>query len=186
MLPIALGLVGIVLGGAALYFGLTASQQLTPLVQSIDDGSGAAARVERQLSALDTRLIELAAQNKEFSSALAQLRSADSTKNAAIKQLAEAVKSNRGELVKLAETMSQLAGNDVATEPNSSTDTGSSEATGEASRVSGSTYKIRAGDNFTKIAKDQGVSLQALLEANPNLDHSRLRIGQAINLPAAE
>jgi len=186
MLPIALGLLGIVLGGAGLYFGLTAKQEQRPLIQSFEADNSVAAQMEKQVSTIETRLIELVSQNEEISGTLAQLRAADAQKTAAIKQIAEAVKSNRGEMVQLAESLRQVAGGASAGNASSSSGQDDAASTDDAATASGSTYAIRAGDNFTKIAKSQGISLQALMDANPDLDYNRLRIGQAINLPPAE
>lgn len=44
-------------------------------------------------------------------------------------------------------------------------------------------YKIKSGDNLTKIARKGGYSLDELKRSNPNLDPNKLKIGQAINLP---
>ncbi|MBM4153541.1 MAG: LysM peptidoglycan-binding domain-containing protein [Lentisphaerae bacterium] len=48
---------------------------------------------------------------------------------------------------------------------------------------SGKTHKIESGDNFGKIAKKYGISVAALEKANPNVNPSKLKIGQAISLP---
>ncbi len=46
------------------------------------------------------------------------------------------------------------------------------------------TYTIKKGDTFYKISKSFGISVSLLQEANPNVDSSKLRIGQVINIPA--
>ncbi len=58
------------------------------------------------------------------------------------------------------------------------------ERTAVASSAS-SDYKIKKGDTLSKIAKANGVSLKALSEANPNLDPSKLKVGQPVTIPAA-
>jgi LysM repeat protein len=45
-------------------------------------------------------------------------------------------------------------------------------------------HSVTAGENPTVIAKKYGVSVAALLAANPGLDAKRLRIGQTLNIPA--
>jgi LysM domain len=46
------------------------------------------------------------------------------------------------------------------------------------------TYKIKAGDNLTKVAKRNGVSLAQLLKANPQIKNpDKIKVGQLINLP---
>ncbi|PDH29511.1 MAG: hypothetical protein CNE95_04690 [Puniceicoccaceae bacterium MED-G30] len=59
-------------------------------------------------------------------------------------------------------------------------------ATVAASTAEGGSYLIEPGDTFARIAQQMGVSLQALLDANPGVDPRRLRIGQNIVVPTAE
>jgi LysM repeat protein len=40
-----------------------------------------------------------------------------------------------------------------------------------------------AGDTFARIAAKIGLSVQAILDANPDVDPRRLRIGQKIDIP---
>ncbi len=44
------------------------------------------------------------------------------------------------------------------------------------------TYEIKAGDNLSKIAKQQGTTVAALQAANPQLNPNKMSIGQTINL----
>lgn len=44
-------------------------------------------------------------------------------------------------------------------------------------------YTIRAGDTFFQIARRYGISLDALLRANPGVDPDRLYVGQIICVP---
>jgi len=54
--------------------------------------------------------------------------------------------------------------------------------TGEVNDV-----EVKSGDTLTAIAKDQGVSLQELIEANPQIDDPDLIFpGQKINIPSTE
>jgi LysM repeat protein len=46
-------------------------------------------------------------------------------------------------------------------------------------------YKIVKGDTLKKIATAHGVSLKALTKANPNVDPSKLKVGQTIQVPAS-
>ncbi len=46
------------------------------------------------------------------------------------------------------------------------------------------TYKVRPGDTLSKIAKNNGVSLAQLLQANPQIsDPNRIKVGDMITLP---
>ncbi len=44
-------------------------------------------------------------------------------------------------------------------------------------------YTVVKGDSFYKIAKANGVSIKALADANPGVDSSKLKVGQALQIP---
>lgn len=46
-------------------------------------------------------------------------------------------------------------------------------------------YVIKSGDTFYKLAKDNNISLDALIKANPGVDPDRLFIGQIICIPSS-
>jgi tetratricopeptide (TPR) repeat protein len=46
------------------------------------------------------------------------------------------------------------------------------------------THVVKAGENFNMIARRYGVRVDALMAANPRLDPRRLRVGQALTIPA--
>jgi LysM repeat protein len=46
-------------------------------------------------------------------------------------------------------------------------------------------YKIVAGDNFSTLAKNNHVTVKALMDANPGVDPTKLQINQVIHIPAA-
>ena len=46
-----------------------------------------------------------------------------------------------------------------------------------------SVYTIQSGDTFSKIAVTYGVPLQALMEANRQLNPRSLKVGQEIIIP---
>ncbi|TVP78067.1 MAG: LysM domain-containing protein [Puniceicoccaceae bacterium] len=201
MLPIALALLAIVLGGTGLYFGINASQQLSPLTDSVDAGTSSAARLEQQLSSIETRLTEVSARSEELAKTVDRLRIYGSQSEQSVRQVTAAVKSNRDEIVNLAEKMKELAagprpaaassasapaagtspsGSGVASRPELS---GGSSGSGSDGPAQARSYTIQSGDTFAKIASQKGISLNALIEANPDVDTRRLQIGQVIRLP---
>ncbi|NCP21650.1 MAG: sulfite exporter TauE/SafE family protein [Zetaproteobacteria bacterium] len=72
LLPVALAVLAIVLGGAGLYFGMTANQRINPLADTMDAGSGIAARLEKDIAAFETRIAELRAKSAELEQALSR------------------------------------------------------------------------------------------------------------------
>lgn len=190
MVPIALALLAIVMGGAGLYFGMTANQQLAPLTESIDEGSSSTAQLEKQIESLGNQISELSAKNDSLTGSLQRLGRESSQTLRTATQAETGVASNRQELVNLAEAIQQIANAGSSRAQQASTSTNSSESSGSASSegptLSGSsagTYNIQSGDTFGKIANIKGVSLDALMDANPDADPRRLRIGQEINIP---
>ena len=185
MLPIALAILAIVLGGAGLYFGLSANQRLSPLSASMEEGSSSAARLEKEMDALRTQLEEVRAQNNELRKSLERSRIYSTQSERAVKQLAGSVKENREQIVKQADRLNELvSGVRAPAAPVASSDSSVAPAEGSAADPRpGGSYTIQAGDTFGRIADKTGVSLQALIDANPDADPRRLRIGQVINLP---
>lgn len=49
-----------------------------------------------------------------------------------------------------------------------------------------STYTIVAGDTFFAISSELGITLEALVAANPDTDAGNLQIGQVINIPVCD
>ena len=47
----------------------------------------------------------------------------------------------------------------------------------------GGDYTVKSGDTPAKIARAHGVSIAALMAANPGLEPTKLKVGQKINLP---
>jgi LysM repeat protein len=45
-------------------------------------------------------------------------------------------------------------------------------------------HVIAAGDTLGKVAKDNHISLKTLLEANPNINPTKLKVGQKIQIPS--
>ncbi len=206
ILPIAMAVLAVALGGAGLYFGINASQQVSPLADSIDSGTSSVARLEKQLSSIETRLAEIGASSEQLGKTVERLRIYGTQSEQAVKQVASAARSNREEIVTLAGKMNELAESitsggstrSAPPGPGQSSDSSSQSrvsasvrpalAEGDSDAQSGSersgrSYRIQAGDTFAKIATKLGISLNALIDANPDADTRRLQIGQTIQLP---
>jgi LysM repeat protein len=187
MVPVALAVLGIVLGGAGLYFGLTANQRLNPIDESVSAGATSSAKIETVINGFQTQVAELAAQISEQSKTVNRLRVYSSQGEQAVKKLAGELNTNREQIVKTAEMLNEFAAAGFRATPATqeasaaSNDAGSSTTT--VAPRDGSTYVIVSGDNFGKIAGKFGVAVQAILDANPNADPRRLAIGQTIQIP---
>jgi LysM repeat protein len=82
-----------------------------------------------------------------------------------------------------------VAANPAATSPasNASSPSGRqgerASAGTAASRPAPRTHKVAAGETAVRIARQYGISLDALLAANPGLEPRRMRVGQILNIP---
>ena len=52
-------------------------------------------------------------------------------------------------------------------------------------RPASRTHKVAPGETAVRIARQYGISLDALLAANPGLEPRRMRVGQVLNIPAS-
>jgi LysM repeat protein len=197
LLPIAIAVLAVVLGGAGLYFGLTANQRINPLSETMEAGSSSTARLEKQIAGLETRISELSANSADLEKTIDRMRLYANQGEQTVKQVAGAVRDNRDEIVKIAKRFNELVAKGLPAAPAAKTasapaaspasrsgpSAGSDGSDGAGGDRAGGTYTIKSGDYFAKIANELGVDLQALIDANPGTDARRLRIGQVINIP---
>lgn len=47
----------------------------------------------------------------------------------------------------------------------------------------GNRYVIKAGDSFSKLARRYGITVKTVIQMNPGVDPSNLKVGQIICLP---
>lgn len=183
MVPIALAVLALVLGGAGLYFGLTANQRLTPLNATLEAGATGTAQLQKAIEALETEISELSAQVSDLKSSSKRNAAYANQRDQAIKKLATEINANREQIIKTAESLNEVAASGVRAPSAASTATGEPAAEGSAEPTPPGVYVIQSGDTFGKIAEKTGVSLDILLAANPDADPRRLAIGQKINIP---
>ncbi len=190
MIPIALAVLGILLGTAGLYFGFNANKRLNLIDTSIQESSTSAAEIEKSVIFYESRIVELEEQLLEQSELIKRLRVYNSQSEQAIKTLSSELSKNREQIVKTARQQNQIkvaVAQISAPPPDTSSDESvqvSGNATGAATKPGAErTYVIVSGDTFGKIASKLGVSLQAIIDANPDADPRRLAIGQKIMIP---
>jgi LysM repeat protein len=172
ILPLAIGALALVLGGAGLYFGLQAKKELRPLLESADKDRIHLESSFQKVVNLENRLSELTTANKETESALKRIRVYGNERDKLIKKLAEELKK------------SESVNAQVPNAPSISDSASSNGAINPTARSEGfGSYVIKSGDSFAKVASQSGVLLQKLLDANPGVDPKRLQIGQTIVIP---
>ena len=158
MLPLALVLLAILLGGAGLYLGLTTKQQLAPLTKSADEGTTLLlALISNFLRSIHGSMScprRIPNLKKPFSALVVKVRRHYGRPSKRMKVSNPIV----ARLIELAQKVSQFATSVAVTNASSSrleaTSTGIETSAIETFPASGSasTYKIQSGDTFGKIA----------------------------------
>lgn len=169
VLALIIGLIAGVLGGVAL-------AKVSNLGKSISDQSALVDRID----ALET---ELRKASTSADQATTRINKVANDTNTAFQSFSEHFTKLRNEFEEL--KASGPAPRQVAANPAPSGGSSSGGSDGAASSAAaGGTYTVKGGDTGSKIARNAGVSLSALINANPGVDWNRLQVGQVINIPA--
>lgn len=182
IISIAVAILGIVLGTAGLYFGFNANKRLNSIDTSIQDNSTSKAEIEKAIGVLDARLAEQANQIQEQAKVINRLRVYLSQSEQAIKKLTSELNVNRQQINKMKTRPAQVKS--VASNASESMSRTPESADRQLARAeAGRTYTIQSGDTLGGLATRFGVSLQSILDANPDANPRRLAIGQEITIP---
>ncbi|QYY36692.1 LysM domain-containing protein [Ruficoccus sp. ZRK36] len=191
--PIALALIGVALGGLALYFALTGGKEEEFSAKLSESGS--------QVATLEKRITELSAKNDklqhDFDALEKQVRSIAGQTQSALNQVGQEILSTRRQisdnaeaLRKVVEALNSGQSRPAASRPAATASTSSGASTSAQNTASGEdaepgfrTHVIASGETFASISQQYGVPLQKVLESNPEADPRRLRIGQKIKVP---
>lgn len=166
LLPLALALLALVLGGAGLYFGLTANSKLQPILETIDARENSLSESVEAQASIKESIKAISGQNKELAKAITRLRAYGNERDQRLKEL-------QLELDQQTQGSAKSSSGGTANQSVSVTTNGAES--GE--------YVIRSGDTFARIAIENGIKLQDLLNANLGVDPRRLRVGQVITIP---
>lgn len=200
-IPLAIALVGVLLGGIALYLAFAGSGQSTETKAALQSASEQTQALEARLAGIEEKLTKL---STDMTSQDTRLRNLASQTQTALNQVGQEINATRQQnsttAEKVAEISEKLAAANAprpapsATTASSSSTTASASpnlATGNAPNRSptGSAapghreHTIASGETFAKLANQYGVSIDAILSANPDTDPRRLQVGQKIKIP---
>jgi len=194
LIALIVGAVGVAFGVAGMYMGNQAGRKAEAVVADVEARLSATAEVQAQVADIEERLVSLGKEfvrldrkDREiqtqtqagFDSVMRELR----TTREAMSAQATAVNET---LAKVESMASRPRASTAAATPAATSGTGST-ASGDAAPTAATpddgVYTIQSGDTFSKIASRLGISLDALMRANPGVNPSRLQIGQKIVLP---
>lgn len=202
----ALGLLGLGLGVVATALGIISMVKVGDTAADMNDKIEKAAALSIETKKISDRIDSLAMQIEEikagdksrYDSLISQLNAELKRMGASIENVAKSSQNNRDLIEELAKrsskrtTQAEPAQNRqqaarqapertaAAEQPAQQTQTAEQPAQNGESKK----YKIQSGDTFAKLAKKHGVSLDAIIAANPDANPSRLKVGQEINIPA--
>ena len=202
----ALGLLGLGLGVVATALGIISMVKVGDTAADMNDKIEKAAALSLETKKISDRIDSLAMQIEEinagdksrYDSLISQLNAELKRMGASIENVAKSSQNNRDLIEELAKrsskrtTQAEPAQNRqqaarqapertaAAEQPAQQTQTAEQPAQNGESKK----YKIQSGDTFAKLAKKHGVSLDAIIAANPDANPSRLKVGQEINIPA--
>ena len=163
ILALIVGLIAGVLGGVAL-------AKVSNINKSLSEQSAVADRVD----ALETELRKASTSAEQ---ATARINKVANETNSAFKQFSDAFTELRTSVEEMQKTPAPVQ--QVAASSGGSSDGANS---GSTAAVAGQ-YTVRSGDTGSKIARNAGVSLSQLLNANPGIDWNRLKVGQVLSIP---
>jgi len=195
----ALGLLGLCLAIIAIALGIFAMVKVSNTSAAMNDKIEKAAALAIDMKKASDRIDSLALQiegfksgdNSRVDSLAKQTQNAVESISKILNENRDAIEVNRKaieEIAKRASTKSprasapagQTQSPSVAAEAGA-TATDSSSAT--AADGDKKTHKIQSGDTFAKLAVKYKVSIDSIVKANPNLNPSRLKIGQEVLIP---
>ena len=191
-LPLAVGIAGIIFGIAALAFAINSASRASRLeasVNSMKETLEVSAKTPQEVKNLSDKMMSAFEQ-------IEAVRTAGTiNSNAVSKQLQNAVNalsaeisSSRNLIEKNQEAIAELATRGIrqakasAAKPSAPAQAESS-ASAAAKPQGGKIHKVKAGENFSVIAKKYCVNVSEIERANPDIDSRRLRIGQEIVIP---
>ncbi len=210
LVPLLVGFAGLLLSGAALYFSLGGTGKADDAKAELATLTAKAEGLETRLRDLEAKYALADSELKATQKTIEQITK--DTRNA-FKDVAVEVNRNRDMIENSADKLTELIntlnrdGRSAATVAGSSTlpstgSSGSGSTTSATSQLPVAdvppsdptdgpvvvaaeplTHTIRSGDTFSKLSKQYGVTVAAILAANPDVDPRQLAIGQRIKIP---
>lgn len=180
-IPIAIALVGAVVGVVALFVSINSSSRASDSEDNLlamQDSVNKAAALQVELKDMSSKIENLARE-------LEEIRSASITNiNVLSKNTKDALTAINSEVAKNRELIANVQKlSTSASKPKATTSTTKVEKTVATTSAGGKTHRVRPGDSLSKIARTYGKKLSEIEKANPGVDSRRLNIGQEIVIP---
>ncbi len=183
-IPLILAIAAFVLGGLAFIFAFNAKSALTRTKDAMQKEVAAAAEEAKQAAAIARSAGDGNEGINEVKTDFAQFEAKVKSDYSALIQSHREVITRTNELsARLAQLEQGRRSAPAAATPAPARANNNAPAAGTPAKATGGKYTVKKGDNPGKIARELGIPLKALMDANPGLDPKRLQIGQQLNVP---
>lgn len=169
-----IGVVGIVLGATGIFMANGSRKEMSELKATLEARPDRTVELEQKLATLEQSVMNVGAETVRIDRAIRT-----DMKNV-VDTLGREIRTNRELVSKVSEELAQAAAAPAKVAAPAAKAEGGS---GGAAAPEDGIHVIASGDTFGKLATRYGVSLDAILKANPGVDPQRLQIGQKINIP---
>ncbi len=173
MMPLAIGILGVLVGGVALLMSFSNSSKLTAQRTDIDAATQAANDAKTAASAAGGLSAKLDATSSKLDAFIANAQDV-------LTKYGQAITDDRTKITELSDSVGKIGKGSVPATRGSGGQAASNVVPGQ-----GGTHTIASGDTLSNVAKRYNVTLKALEDANPGVDSTKLKPGQVITIPAS-
>ncbi|WOO40826.1 LysM peptidoglycan-binding domain-containing protein [Rubellicoccus peritrichatus] len=197
-IPIAIALLGVVLGGVALFLTMSGSGKSEATQSALEEATEQTTALELRLNGLEQQLAKL---QSSFSDQDQKIRVMASQTQSALNQVGQEINSSRQQITATAAKVNEIAEKmqsavvaraparaslppqDVVAAEESEQSSATAVLPNGSSIAKHREHVISGGDTFAKLSKKYQVSVDEILAANPDADPRRLQVGQRIKIP---
>ncbi len=173
MVPLGIGLLGLVIGVIALFMSFSNSSAVKDLATLKDTVSAAASKADDAKTAADGLSGKVDANTNNLTALRSNVQEYLTKVGDAINQQGKDIETLKSQVSSRSTSSSTRGG-------------GSTGGTSNVVAGQGGDYVVASGDNFYVIARKYGVSVAEIEAANPGVDPSKLRPGQHLTIPPAK
>lgn len=182
-IPLILAIAAFILGGLAFIFAFNAKNARILTIDSMKKEVAAAAEEAKQAAAIARNAGAGNDDINEVKTDFAQFETKVKSDYSALIQSHREVITRTNELSARLAQLEQGRRSAPAAATPAPARANNAPAAGTPAKATGGKYTVKKGDNPGKIARELGIPLKALMDANPGLDPKRLQIGQQLNVP---
>lgn len=183
-LPIAVGLIGAVIGAVALFIAINAAGRASTIEETYKNGLEKTAAITIEMEKISRNMEAIEANIKDVREVKPQIDALRRETQSAVTGLNNYIKANRDLIEKNRTAINELGTRSAKPAASAAAQASQPSSAGPAQASSGGTkHAVKAGENFSIIAKKYGKSTADIEKANPGIDSRRLQIGQEIIIP---